>query len=302
MNRLDNIYSPILKDFCDLFFYKRSIGFVCKICPHNCNLNNGVKGYCGNYMNMSDEIYSLDFLPVSVEEENIAHNLNLKFLEPSCKVWVVGFYGCNLYCKYCINFSKSYVSNFDGDQLLSRNDDSINKNILNSNCDWVLFSVSEPMIHVFRLLSLCEILKRNKKRVVIATNGFFSQKIFEKINPFIDSFRIDLKGFSEKIYREVTGSKNIFSQVKKRIEYLVRSGMTVELTFCVIPSFNYNIESLYAFSKWMKNIDSEISITLLRFILSSDYKSKQHGAFSELRSIKRIFNESGLSNVFFGGI
>ena len=109
---MENLYTTIPILFDD-FFKKKGDNIQCGICLHVCDIGLNQKGSCGVYKNEEYKIYALEKLPVSVKEINTAKNLNLHFLEPNHKVWVLGFWGCNFRCKHCINFKKSYIEIYE---------------------------------------------------------------------------------------------------------------------------------------------------------------------------------------------
>jgi len=236
-----------------------------------------------------------------VEEVNCAENVNVQFLDPGDKIWVVGFWGCNLKCKHCINFRKSYVNDFNRVKDSIKDQSAVEANFLNSGCDTILFSVAEPTIHLIELIPLLQELRKKAKRIILGTNGYFTQDALNELVKYIDCFRIDVKSFDEKGYKLITDYPQSFAKVKYTIESLATKQKKFELTFCIVPGINDKISQILDFCNWLRGVSLDIPLTLIRFIPSSYFHDYRLSTVEELKKIKDIMQGVGFRYVKIGG-
>jgi len=92
---------------------------------------------------------------------------------------------------------------------------------------------------------------------VLVTNGTAEIPVLEEVLPHIDAMNIDLKGFTERYYRDVL--RGDLTSVKS---FITRAVMDchVELTTLIVPGENDTEEEMRALSAWvagLKNADGE---------------------------------------------
>ena len=83
---------------------------ICDLCPRECSLSEGDRGFCFVRQNQGDEMVlttyglSTGFCVDPIEKKPLAH------FYPGTSVLSFGTAGCNLGCKFCQNWSISTVS------------------------------------------------------------------------------------------------------------------------------------------------------------------------------------------------
>ena len=86
---------------------------------------------------------------------------------------------------------------------------------------------------------------------VLVTNGTASLRVLEEIAPYIDAMNIDLKGFTDRYYRDVL--KGNRKMTMDFIREAVR-GCHVELTTLVVPGENDSREEMLELSGWIAGL------------------------------------------------
>ena len=79
-----------------------------------------------------------------------------------------------------------------------------------------------------------------------------TEEALDTIAPFLDVYRVDIKGFSEKTYQRICHMKDyrkILETTKRAKEY----GMHVEAVTNIIPGFNDDENELRSIAPWIKN-------------------------------------------------
>ena len=97
---------------------------------------------------------------------------------------------------------------------------------------------------------------------VMVTNGTAEIHVLREILPYIDAMNIDLKGFSDRYYKEVLGGSR--RMVMDFIEKAAGS-CHVELMTLIVPGENDSVDEMEQLTEWVCGIDREIPLHISRF-------------------------------------
>ena len=86
---------------------------------------------------------------------------------------------------------------------------------------------------------------------VLVTNGTAELSVLREIAPYIDAMNIDLKGFTDRYYREVLGGDRAMTMAF--IEEAV-STAHVELTTLIVPGENDSEDEMRELSAWVSTL------------------------------------------------
>ncbi|MBR2561252.1 MAG: radical SAM protein, partial [Eubacterium sp.] len=94
---------------------------------------------------------------------------------------------------------------------------------------------------------------------VLVTNGTAGLSVLEEILPYIDAMNIDLKGFTDRYYRDILcGNRKM---VMDFIERAVK-GCHVELTCLIIPGENDTEEEMRDMASWIAGLTDDQGNTI----------------------------------------
>ena len=88
-------------------------------------------------------------------------------------------------------------------------------------------------------------------KCVLVTNGTASLSVLEELAPYIDAMNIDLKGFTDRYYREVL--KGDRGMTMEFIREAVK-GCHVELTTLIVPGENDTGAEMLELSGWIAGL------------------------------------------------
>src|SRR5208337_3597922 len=100
-----------------------------------------------------------------------------------------------------------------------------------------------------------EIFKEAKKaglRCSYVSNGNGTPQVLDYIRPYVDFYKVDLKGFNSINYLHLGGK---LDNVLKTIELLKEKGFWVEIVTLTIPGFNDSNEELTNIAKFIASVD-----------------------------------------------
>ena len=121
---------------------------------------------------------------------------------------------------------------------------------------------------------------------VLVSNGTAEASVLEEILPYMDAMNIDLKGFTDRYYRDVLGGDR--DMVMRFITRAVQS-CHVELTTLIIPGENDSEEEMRRMCEWISSLEgivpgNEIPLHISRFF------PRFHMTDREATSVKKIYH------------
>ena len=152
---------------------------------------------------------------------------------------LVGFHGCPLRCRYCLN--PQCLSN--GNNLKEWTPEEVMKVLLKdelyyiTSCGGATFGGGEPLLWPDFIIDVLDLgAKRWHTTIETSLNVPFVN--IERLLPYIDEYVIDIKDMNPQVYEEYTGKDNqlVISNLKKMVEIGLASRMICRIP--LIPGFN----------------------------------------------------------------
>ena len=155
---------------------------------------------------------------------------------------LIGFHGCPLRCKYCLNpqcFSKDEKLTVDFDYVAEEvYKDELYYRITNGG---VTFGGGEPLLHSEDMLRLITEYGFNELNISIETSLNVNLSNLETVYKHIDKWFIDIKDMNLIIYKNYTGIDN--NKVKSNLQWMVEHGVRKEDVVIRVPLISgYNNE------------------------------------------------------------
>jgi pyruvate formate lyase activating enzyme len=147
-----------------------------------------------------------------------------------------------------------------------------------------------------------EIFKEAKKEGLVCSyvsNGNGTERVLEYIAPYIDLYKVDLKGFDDRHYRDLGGT---LQPVLETIRNLKQRGIWLEIVTLVIPGFNDSDEELTKMAEFLASVDRDIPWHVTAF--HQDYKMTENAntTTSDLLRAYEIGKRAGLRFIYPGNI
>jgi pyruvate formate lyase activating enzyme len=123
--------------------------------------------------------------------------------------------------------------------------------------------------------------------------------VLDYIAPYIDLYKVDLKGFDEKHYRDLGGT---LQPVLETIRSLKQRGIWLEIVTLVIPGFNDSDQELTNIAEFLAGVDRDIPWHVTAF--HQDYKMTDN-ANTDVGTLVRaceIGKRAGLRYIYPGNI
>jgi len=159
------------------------------------------------------------------------------------------------------------------------------------------FTYNEPMIGFEYVRDAARAVRARGMKNAVVTNGAVSLDALDEVLPYVDAFNIDLKGFTDKWYRELGGD---LSTVKAFIAEAAKRAH-VELTTLVVPGGNDSEEEMRALSSWVASVGKSIPLHVTRFFPRRNMLDRAPTDVNLLRRLAGIACEN-LETVLLGNV
>jgi pyruvate formate lyase activating enzyme len=272
----------------------------CHLCPNNCVILHGKRGSCRVRENQAGTLYSLVYgLPCTVGVDPIEKKPLFHFL-PGTTTYSIATPGCNLHCKWCQNWQISQKGPDEVD-CFSMSPQEVVDNALKNKCKSISYTYVEPAIFYEYVLDTAKLAHKAGLKNIMVTNGYLNQAPVKELYKYIDAANIDLKGFTEELYRDYCGGH--LKPILDAIKTISKMGVWVELTTLTIPTLNDNPETIKEQCEWIKK---ELGVRVpLHFSRFFPYYKMAHLHPTPPETLLNAYNiakAAGLKYVYVGNI
>ena len=199
-------------------------------------------GVCKMYQNREGKLYTLNYAEVSSAAVDPIEKKPLFHFFPASQVFSLGTWGCNFHCQDCQNWEIAVAEPARESQIISPQ--AAIELAKRYHCGGIAWTYNEPSVWFEYTLDSARLAKENNLYTVYVTNGYLTPEALDTIGPFLDAWRVDIKGFSDTFYRKlakISRWRGILEVTKRAKE---KWGMHVEVVTNIIPTMNDDDEQL----------------------------------------------------------
>ena len=248
---------------------------VCGVCFRHCAIPEGGTGFCGARTCSGGQVMPAGYGRVTSLALDPVEKKPLARFFPGSLILSVGSSGCNLRCPFCQNHEISWSE--EARRLLNEAE-TISPEELAALAEryrsrgniGLAFTYNEPLVAWEFVRDTARLVQARGMKNVLVTNGTAELWVLEELAPYIDAMNIDLKGFTDRYYREVLGG-----DLQAVLAFIARAVQLchVELTTLIVPGENDSEEEMQALSGWIAGlrdgsgrcIGAEIPLHVSRF-------------------------------------
>jgi pyruvate formate lyase activating enzyme len=232
----------------------------CNTCQWRCRISRGRFGVCGMYQNRDGVLYNLNYAVVSAVAADPIEKKPLFHFFPGSQVFSLGTLGCNFHCKHCQNWEISMADSTriePGCQELSPEEEVRLTN--RQQCQGIAWTYNEPAIWFEYTLDSARLAKKQNLYTVYVTNGYSTPEALDTIGPYLDAWRVDVKGFSDSFYRDLSRVPHWREILDTAHRAKVKWNMHVEVVTNIIPTMNDDDEQLEDIATWIHDALGELT-------------------------------------------
>jgi pyruvate formate lyase activating enzyme len=273
----------------------------CVACGHRCLIPAGREGVCRVRFNRDGLLYVPHGYVASalaldpVEKKPFFHAL------PGAGALSFGMLGCDLHCGYCQNWitSQTLRDEAAGARPAPISAEAIVQAAVRSGAGIVTSTYNEPLITTEWAVEIFRLAKARGLRTAYVSNGNATPEVLDYLCPWLDLYKVDLKGFDDARYRKLGGT---LQAVLETIAGLVTRGLWVEVVTLVVPGWNDTEEELRGIARFLAGVSRDIPWHVTAF--HPDYRMGDRGRTPPETLVRAaaIGQEAGLRYVYAGNI
>ena len=210
--------------------------------------------------------------------------------------------GCNFRCKHCQNADISQLPR-DHDGIVAGEPiapSAIVEAAENHRCASISYTYTEPTIYFELAYDTARLAAEAGLKNIFVTNGYITSEALRSIQPYLHAANIDLKGFTDKFYREICGAR--LQPVLDSIKLYWELGIWIEITTLVIPGHNDSDAELKDIAAFIKSVSPDIPWHVSRFHPTYKLVDQPITPIKALSRAREIGLEAGLRYVYEGNV
>ncbi|GEA29844.1 AmmeMemoRadiSam system radical SAM enzyme [Clostridium diolis] len=279
-----------------LFYEEVKDKVRCRICPHNCLIDEDKFGICGVRTLKSKIPIAINYGEVTSMGVDPIEKKPLYHFKPSKDILSIGSFGCNMTCSFCQNYEISQgkpETQYISVEKLIGIIPTIENNI------GVAFTYNEPFMWYEYMYDAAKVIKESNTdtSVVVVTNGYINEEPIKKLLPYVDAMNIDLKGYTNRYYNNICGAKlePVLETIKRCSEYC-----HVEITTLLVSEENDSLEESRQIAEFIASVDENIPLHLSRYFP----RYKMENEATKIERITEAQNEAKkyLKHVYVGNV
>jgi pyruvate formate lyase activating enzyme len=240
-----NLYTRLSKDW-----------VRCFACGHRCKLPPGKEGICKIRFNKNGKLYvpsgyvsgiALD----PIEKKPFFHAF------PGSRALSFGMLGCDYHCSFCQNWMTSQtlrdpqavssIEEIDAEEIV--------KIAIRERAPVITSTYNEPLITSEWAVEVFTAARKAGLITSYVSNGNGTPEVLDYLQPWIDLYKIDLKGFRQKTYQGMGG---VLQDVLDTIKAVFHRKIWIEVVTLVIPGINDSDEELADIAKFLCSVSPDI--------------------------------------------
>ena len=230
----------------------------CNVCFRHCELREGQTGSCGARVCTEGEVRPVWYGKISSLALDPIEKKPLARFHPGSLILSAGGLGCNLHCPFCQNHE---IAQREGEGGFAVPAEAMMPEELAELAAYyrprgnigLAFTYNEPLVCWEYVRDTAKLVRERGMLNVMVTNGCAEKAVLEKLAPYIDAMNIDLKGFTDRYYRDVLGGD------RQMVTDFIREAVQrchVELTTLVVPGENDSEEEMLELSGWVAGLEN----------------------------------------------
>jgi pyruvate formate lyase activating enzyme len=274
--------------------YKNKIR--CKVCPHNCIIDEGKFGICRVRTLKANKPIAVNYGEVTSMAVDPIEKKPLYHFKPSKDIVSIGSFGCNMTCSFCQNYEISQgkpQTQYLSIEKLKGVIKSVENNV------GVAFTYNEPFMWYEYMYDAAKSIKENNPEtsIVVVTNGYINEEPLIKLLPYVDAMNIDLKGYTNRYYNNICGAKlePVLETIKKCNEHC-----HIEITTLLVSEENDSLEEARQIAEFIAGVNENIPLHLSRYF--PRYKMENEATRIEKITEAKDEAKKYLKHVYVGNV
>jgi len=272
----------------------------CYACGHCCPLPDGAIGVCkvrfndhGRLMVPWGYVGGVQCDPIEKKPFFHAH--------PGALAYSFGMLGCDLHCAYCQNWVTSQALRDPAAVAppLEASPAGLVADAVRLGARAIVSTYNEPLITSEWAVAVFKEARAAGLTTGYVSNGNGTPQVLEYLRPWVDLYKVDLKSFDDRHYRQLGGR---IEPILDTIRRLHAMDFWVEIVTLLIAGFNDSRDELQRLTAFVASVSPDIPWHVTAF--HGDYKmtDPENTTAEMLLEAASIGREAGLRHVYAGNL
>jgi pyruvate formate lyase activating enzyme len=272
----------------------------CYACGHQCPIPEGAAGVCKVRFVRDGRLHvpwgyvgGVQCDPIEKKPFFHAH--------PGALAYSFGMLGCDLHCAYCQNWVTSQA--LRDPQAISPPVAAVPEALVADarrlGARVVVSTYNEPLITAEWAVEIFKHARSAGLMTGFVSNGNGTERVLNFVRPHVDLYKVDLKSFDDKHYRQLGGR---LEPILFTIRRLHEMGLWVEIVTLLIPGFNDGEDELKRLTAFIASVSPFMPWHVTAFHKDYRMNDPENTTPEMLMRAAAIARESGLKYVYAGNI
>jgi len=220
---------------------------------------------------------------------------------PGALAYSFGMLGCDLHCGYCQNWVTSQALRDPAAVAppLQVTPEGLVREALSLGAKVVVSTYNEPLITSEWAVAVFKEARAAGLLTAFVSNGNGTPQVLEYLRPWVDLYKVDLKSFDDRHYRQLGGR---LQPILDTIRRLHEMDFWLEVVTLVIPGFNDSDDELQRLAEFLASVSPDIPWHVTAF--HKDYKmtDPENTGVETLARAAGIGKRAGLRYVYAGNL
>ena len=272
----------------------------CYACGHQCPIPEGAVGVCkvrfvrdGTLHVPWGYVGGIQCDPIEKKPFFHAH--------PGALAFSFGMLGCDLHCAYCQNWVTSQALRDPAaiSPPIDVTPAAIVADARQLGARVVVSTYNEPLITAEWAAAIFKEARAAGLMTAFVSNGNGTSQVLDYLRPVIDFYKVDLKSFDDKHYRQLGGR---IDPILFTIRRLHEMGVWVEIVTLLIPGFNDSRDELERLTAFIASVSPYIPWHVTAFHKDYRMADPENTTPGMLMDAAEIARSAGLRYVYAGNI
>jgi pyruvate formate lyase activating enzyme len=273
---------------------------ACGLCFRGCRIPKGARGHCGVRENQGGELKTLvHSRPAALAFDPIEKKPFFHVL-PGASALSLGTAGCNFHCRWCQNWEISQArpeevpaSNLTPDDAAAL---AVRKGVPVVACTY-----NEPTVFAEYVLDVAVASRKRGVRTVVVSNGAIRQEPLGDLCAVLSAFKVDLKCFSERTYREQCSGD--LKAVLDTLRRLAKAKVWTEIVVLLVPGLNDSEAEVRSLSRFVRDeVGPETPVHFTRFHPTYRLTNLPPTPVASLERARGVALAEGLAFAYVGNV
>ena len=272
----------------------------CYACGHCCPLPDGAIGVCKVRFNEGGRLrvpwgYVGGVQCDPIEKKPFFHAY------PGALAYSFGMLGCDLHCGYCQNWVTSQALRDPAAIAppIQASPESMVRDAVRLGARVIVSTYNEPLITSEWAVAVFKEARAAGLVTGFVSNGNGTPQVLEYLRPWVDLYKVDLKSFDDRHYRQLGGRLEPILDTIRRLHAM---GFWMEIVTLLIPGFNDSPDELTRLTEFIASVSPDVPWHVTAF--HGDYKmtDPQNTTAAMLAAAAEAGRAAGLRHVYAGNL